>query len=122
MTALTVTIDCADPARLAEFWSSLLGYQPVGAAAQYVSIGPAAGSAVGPKLIFQAVPEPKVGKNRLHLDVDLVPGADLDGEVQRAQRLGAAVAVEAVVEELGERWKVMTDPEGNEFCIVARSD
>lgn len=120
MAMLTVTVDCVDPARLAQFWVALLGYQPVGAASQYASIGPCEGSVDGPKLIFQAVPEPKRGKNRLHLDIDLAAGVPLEPEVERAITLGAGSAGEEVIEELGLRWKVLADPEGNEFCIVSR--
>ncbi len=116
---LTVTVDCTDPARLAEFWAALLGYERVGAVAQYASIRPAPGGIQGPKLIFQAVPELKAGKNRLHLDVDLEPGEALEPAVERAVSLGATV-VGDVVEEHGLRWQVLTDPEGNELCIVAQ--
>ncbi len=118
MGTLTVTVDCADPARLAGFWAALLGYERVGGVAQYASIGPGPGSVQGPKLIFQAVPEPKAGKNRLHLDIDLEPGEPLEPAVQRAVSLGATV-VGDVVEEHGLRWQVLADPEGNELCIVA---
>lgn len=119
MTVVTVTVDCSDPAALSGFWCELLRYQPVGAAAQYASIGPGEDIAGGPKLIFQAVPESKSGKNRLHLDLDLEPGAALEPEVARAVALGAT-RLGAVVEELGLRWQVLADPEGNEFCIVAQ--
>ena len=119
MAALAVTVDCADPTRLAEFWRELLGYRSVGSIAQYASIGPDGGGA-GPKIIFQAVEEPKAGKNRLHLDLDLDPGVDLGPEVERALALGARVVVDEPVEEFGLRWQVLADPEGNEFCIVAR--
>ena len=120
MALLAVTVDCADPARLAAFWRDLLGYRSVGAVAQYASIGPDDGGVAGPKIIFQAVDEPKAGKNRLHLDLDLDPGVDLEPEVERALTLGARVVVDDPVEEFGLRWQVLADPEGNEFCIVAR--
>jgi catechol 2,3-dioxygenase-like lactoylglutathione lyase family enzyme len=117
---LAVTVDCADPARLAEFWRELLGYRAVGSVAQYASIGPDGDGVSGPKIIFQAVEEPKAGKNRLHLDLDLDPGVDLGPAVERALALGARVVVEEPVEEFGLHWQVLADPEGNEFCIVAR--
>lgn len=120
MGTLTVTVDCTDPERLAGFWAALLGYDRVGGVAQYASIGPAAGGVRGPKLIFQAVPEPKVGKNRLHLDLDLEPGEALEPAVERAMSLGASIVGE-VVEEHGLRWRVLADPEGNELCIVAEA-
>ena len=120
MTTMAITVDCADPERLAGFWSELLGWKRTGGVAQYVSISAADGGVQGPKMIFQAVPEAKQGKNRLHLDIDLDPGQDLDGEVARATSLGASVVVDEPVEEFGLRWQVLADPEGNEFCIVAR--
>ena len=119
MTTVTVTVDCSDPLALAGFWRQLLGYDEVGAAAQYASIGPTGAGATGPKLIFQAVPEAKSTKNRLHLDVDLEAGEPLEPEVERARALGASV-IGDVVEELGLRWQVLADPEGNEFCIVSQ--
>ncbi|HEU5082728.1 MAG TPA: VOC family protein [Acidimicrobiales bacterium] len=118
MGTLTVTVDCRDPVRLAEFWAALLGYERQGGVAQYASIRPTDGGVRGPKLIFQAVPEPKVGKNRLHLDIDLEPGEPLAPAVERAVALGATLVGE-VVEEHGLRWQVLADPEGNELCIVA---
>ena len=120
MALLAVTVDCADPARLSEFWRDLLGYRSVGSVGQFASIGPDGEGVEGPKIIFQAVDEPKAGKNRLHLDLDLDPGVDLEPEVGRALALGARVVVDDPVEEFGLRWQVLADPEGNEFCIVAR--
>jgi hypothetical protein len=117
VTTLTVTIDCQDLDRAVGFWRALLRYEPVGAGGQYASIGPGPGGVDGPKLVFQTVPEAKAGKNRIHLDLDLTPGQALEPEVERAVALGATVAG-PVVEELGQRWQVMHDPEGNEFCIV----
>ncbi len=102
MASVTVTIDCADPQRLAAFWSELLGYRSIGAVAQYASIGPD-GTTQGPKLIFQQVPEEKAGKNRLHLDIDLEPGVNLEPEVERALSLGARRIRDDVVEEFGLR-------------------
>jgi catechol 2,3-dioxygenase-like lactoylglutathione lyase family enzyme len=122
MALLAVTVDCADPVALAAFWRDLLGYRSVGSVAQYASIGPDDSGVSGPKIIFQAVGEPKAGKNRLHLDLDLDPGVDLEPEVERALALGARVIVGDPVEEFGLRWQVLADPEGNEFCIVAPAD
>ena len=114
-----MTVDCHDLELMRGFWEALLGYRSIGAGGQYASIGPAEGSVEGPKLVFQVVPEPKSAKNRIHLDVDLAPGVPLEPEVERARSLGATVAGD-VVEELGQRWQVLLDPEGNEFCIVAQ--
>jgi hypothetical protein len=68
----------------------------------------------GRRLLFQEVPEPKAGKNRLHLDVHSGPGG-LDGLVARLEALGAT-RVREVDEGPAGHWWVMRDPEGNEFC------
>ena len=68
----------------------------------------------GPRLFFQRVPEGKAAKNRVHLDVNV--GKDrIDAEVERLVAEGATRAGEKA--EMGERWVVMRDPEGNEFCV-----
>jgi hypothetical protein len=77
----------------------------------------------GPRIFFQRVPEPKTAKNRVHLDVRA--GGDASGdarrerlteEVQRLTELGAEQI--RSVDEMGEHWIVMRDPEGNEFCVT----
>ncbi|MFF2844842.1 VOC family protein [Streptomyces sp. NPDC058001] len=74
------------------------------------------GTGLGRRILFNRVPEPKTGKNRLHLDVHTGAGADeRAAEVARLTSLGAAVQRE--VKEQGGEWVVMTDPEGNEFCV-----
>jgi hypothetical protein len=127
-----VTFDCADPGRLAEFWAGALGYlvQPPPEGfdswpAFLTEIGvpesewDKRSAAVdpdgkGPRLFFQKVPEPKAVKNRVHLDVNV--GHDrVDGEVSRLESLGASVLDR--IELGGERWVVLADPEGNEFCV-----
>jgi hypothetical protein len=127
-----VTFDCADPGRLAEFWAAALGYvvQPppdgyeswpaflteIGVPeSEWESRSAAVDQAgTGPRLFFQRVPEPKAAKNRVHLDVNV--GHDrVDGEVSRLEGLGAAVLRR--VDAGPERWVVLADPEGNEFCV-----
>ena len=72
------------------------------------------GMGLGRRLLFQRVPEPKTGKNRLHLDVHA--GPDLrETEVVRLEGLGATRLHK--VEEPGGTWWVLADPEGNEFCV-----
>ena len=67
-------------------------------------------SGVGPRLFFQRVPESKVVKNRVHVDLRC---AALDAETARLVELGASVA-----NPLGEHeWVTLADPEGNEFCL-----
>ena len=108
---LGLVLDCADPVKLAEFWSAAIGYTTLGGAGSYVMLVDAGGQQ--PKLLLQRVDEPKSGKNRMHLDIDT---PDVDGEVTRLEQLGAS-RVEGPIAEHGTRWVVMTDPEGNEFCV-----
>ncbi|MCX5341599.1 VOC family protein [Streptomyces atratus] len=72
------------------------------------------GTGLGRRLLFQRVPEAKMVKNRLHLDVHAGPERR-DAEVKRLEALGATVLHR--VEEPGGTWTVLADPEGNEFCV-----
>jgi hypothetical protein len=111
MTAtLGLVLDAVDPDTLAVFWSTALGYTTLGGADNYVMLVDENG--VQPKLLLQRVAEPKVAKNRMHLDIEC---ADVDGEARRLERLGA-VRVEGPLSEHGSSWVVMHDAEGNEFC------
>jgi predicted enzyme related to lactoylglutathione lyase len=109
---LELVLDCQDPDRLASFWAAALGYHRYGSAGPYRSLLPDDGD--GPKLILQAVDEPKSAKNRMHLDLR-VP--NLEAEEARLAALGAVRTREELIEEHGSCWVVMADPEGNEFCI-----
>ena len=137
---LQVSFDARDPARLGAFWAELLGYveqpPPEGFASwpealtawgvpedqqqsAYAVVDPAG---VGPRLFFQQVPEHKTAKNRVHLDVNVGAGladaerrAHIRAEVDRAVTLGATCLRE--VEQRGELWVVLQDPDGNEFCL-----
>jgi predicted enzyme related to lactoylglutathione lyase len=111
MTNLGLVLDCRDPDGLAEFWAPALGYTVLGGAGNYVMLVDGAGGR--PKLLLQRVPEAKSVKNRVHFDIET---PDVDGEVTRLESLGARV-LEPPREELGSRWVVMADPEGNEFCV-----
>ena len=108
-----VVVDCASPATLATFWAAALGYvmqgPPPTAEDRFVAIVDPLG--VGPELGFQRVREPKVVKNRVHLDLHV---ADRASEVVRLLALGASE--ERTYND--DAWTVMTDPEGNEFCVV----
>ena len=72
------------------------------------------GTGKGRRVLFQKVPEPKTGKNRIHLDL-MVGGERHRAEVERIVGLGATILRE-VDEPMG-RWTVLADPEGNEFCV-----
>ncbi|MFJ2649085.1 VOC family protein [Streptomyces sp. NPDC087420] len=143
-TKWTLTIDCAHPAELAQFWALALGYDekppPTGFASweewfahhdvpeeewdegAYL----ADPDGVGPSISFLQVPEAKVAKNRLHLDVQVGGGRETPWEIRwprvtaAVERLTAAGATVIREYELQGRpdHVLMADPEGNEFCLV----
>lgn len=115
-TEFAITLDCPDAARLAAFWSQVLGRQvDPGATEEFAAIGLAGGSNGSPVWMFHKVPETKTAKNRAH--VDLIT-ADLPAEVDRVVGLGASRLAD--LEEGGVRWSTLTDPAGNEFDLVAQ--
>ncbi|RFU87722.1 hypothetical protein DY218_05565 [Streptomyces triticagri] len=73
------------------------------------------GAGLGRRLLFNRVPEPKTGKNRLHIDVHVGPDSR-PAAVARLEGLGATLVRD--VKEQGGEWAVMQDPEGNEFCVA----
>jgi predicted enzyme related to lactoylglutathione lyase len=111
-TKIGLVLDCADPAKLAEFWSAALGYTTLGGAGSYVLLVDESGQQ--PKLLLQAVPEEKAGKNRMHLDFEV---GDIEAEAARLEALGARRVAAEQLHEHGTSWVLMTDPEGNEFCV-----
>ncbi len=114
------SIDCADAYALSEFWKAVLGYADV--ADDPNSPGdeecPILDPVTGHMLLFIEVPEPKVGKNRVHLD--LRPRKlTRDAEVERVVGLGATVVADLRdIHGPGVGWVTMADPEGNEFCVL----
>ena len=112
----TVTIDCADPSRLAAFWAASLGWRVTDEDADGAFVSPEGTTDLTPwqGVYFQKVPETKVVKNRVHLD--LRPSDSMAAEVERSVALGATIQGRVDVE--GSFWTVMLDPEGNEFCIL----
>ncbi|MET0134750.1 MAG: VOC family protein [Kibdelosporangium sp.] len=109
-----IAFDAADPYQLAQFWSQVTG-RPVheddqpGAPEAAIDLGN------GSNLFFQQVPEPKTGKNRVHLC--LWPDSTREQEFDRLLELGAELA-EDFRQPDGTGWVVLTDPEGNEFCVL----
>jgi predicted enzyme related to lactoylglutathione lyase len=116
MKKIDIIIDCADPDRLAEFWSAALGYEKVRRFGHYTMLS--RGGPGFPRLGLQRVPELKATKNRVHLDII---EADIDAEATRLEELGARRLEDAArreqVDNAAARWIVMADPEGNEFCV-----
>jgi len=106
-----VVVDCEDPTTLAEFWSRMLGTEVVQRIDdQFVLL---AKPEHGPGLAFQKVPEPKHDKNRLHLDLEV---GDTDAATEKILGWGGS-QVTGDQELGGHTWRVMADPEGNQFCI-----
>lgn len=144
-TRIQVVIDCTDPDRLALFWAEALHYRleeppdgfdtwtaywiskglpPEEAEGGYDVISDPDG--VGPRFWFQPVPEQKVVKNRLHLDLSVSGGRAVplatrrervDAETERIVGLGATVFRVLSEEGVDHYGVVMQDPEGNEFCL-----
>ena len=109
-----VTIDCHDERALAAFWTAALGYEvAVDQPGDWMVLRDPAG--VAPSIGLQVVPELKVVKNRVHLD--LIPTAgSLEDEVRRLERAGAQ-RVRYVENDPDESHWMLADPEGNEFCL-----
>ena len=135
-----VTFDCAEPERVARFWCEVLGYvvppapegfdtwddfnsslPPEQQGSAFACVDP---SGVGPRLFFQRVPEGKVVKNRVHLDVRVGTGlvgeerlAVLQAECDRLIALGAVRERVLLADDYNESCIGMQDVEGNEFCL-----
>jgi hypothetical protein len=142
-TSIQLVFDTAHPSRQAAFWSAALGYRLQDPPAGFATWEDALrswgipeenwndASAIvdpegkGPRIYFQRVPEGKVAKNRLHLDLNVGGGPDVplaerrqrvDAEVARLKDLGASDE-RGPIERDDEYWVRMNDPEGNEFCV-----
>jgi predicted enzyme related to lactoylglutathione lyase len=114
-----ITIDCRDPARLASFWSALLD-RPVtaehGDDPGWATVGSRFDDL--PRLTFQRVPEPKTGKVRIHLDIQV---GDIDTAREQVEGLGGRWSGERHDYDQGVVL-LMHDPEGHEFCLVRYYD
>ena len=107
-----LVLDCEEPKRLAKFWCEALDYRDYYMDPNLAVLVPKEG--IASPLLLQRVPEPKVGKNRMHLDVVV---DDVEPEVQRLQALGARRIDEGVQSFGGTQWVRMCDPDRNEFCV-----
>ena len=107
----TVMHDTTDLDGAVAFWTQVLGLDVVFRNERYVYLSGLTGE--GPHLAFQLVPEDKAVKNRLHLDIRVDSRPEFEAWVAD---LGGSKVTE-VGEEGFPHWSVMTDPQGNEFCI-----
>jgi len=111
---LVVVLDCADLDRAAAFWATVLGYRREGyGGGSYLSLVPEDDRGV--ELLLQRTSDRKSDKNRVHLDLRT---GDLDAEVARVRAAGGVVLTSEPVAEHGWRWQVLTDPDGNELCVL----
>ena len=110
---LDLVLDCAEPQLLEAFWRDALGYRSYFSSESHVVLVPDDDSSASP-LVLQQVPEPRVGKNRMH--VDLVT-EDIEGEVRRIVELGATRLHEGIQRAGEVRWVTLADPVGNELCV-----
>ena len=111
-------VDCSDPARLAAFWKEVLDYRVSDEDdddddGDLVELVGPEGS--GPSLVFVKVPEDKIVKNRLHIDVS-PRDREQDEEVERILALGARRIDVGQGDDV--TWVVLADPEDNEFCVL----
>jgi predicted enzyme related to lactoylglutathione lyase len=110
-----IQVDAEDPRSLADFWSAVFGrpvVAPLGDPPHYVGLEPIFGEFA---VSFVRVPEPKATKNRLHFDVWV---DDVDRAQESIESLGGQHTPVADYHEYGFQWRQMTDPEGNEFCLI----
>ncbi|MBP2321495.1 catechol 2,3-dioxygenase-like lactoylglutathione lyase family enzyme [Kibdelosporangium banguiense] len=112
-----LVIKARDPQRLAAFWCEVLGFTVFGTAEDgVVEIGPPGGfGGLQPTLCFVPSTEPQAGRLPLHFDVNATD-RDQDAELERLLELGARPADVGQTGE--ESWRVLADPEGNEFCLL----
>jgi predicted enzyme related to lactoylglutathione lyase len=108
-----IVIDAHDLPRLAGFWTRALGWRVLSEREREIVIGPHVSAALG--ICFMPSADPKVVKNRVHLDLTASAG-ERDAEIERILGLGAR---RVDIGQTGdESWTVLADPEGNEFCVV----
>jgi hypothetical protein len=113
-----IAFDCHDVLKVATFWSSALGRRiDRGSSELHASIGGGDAERAEPAWYFNKVPEPKQAKSRVHVDL-ISPDPTI---IQRLTALGATVVDHHEVTGGSHAWTIMRDPEGNEFCVAAKS-
>ncbi len=111
------TLDVHDVEKMATFWAQALGYRVEPGDDGDAHLRPPSGT--GLSVWLQPTDAPKVGKNRDHPDLTVDDGTDVDAEVARLLALGATHA--DVGQRGDEGFIVLRDPEGNEFCLLRRT-
>jgi len=112
---LAIAIDCADAPALARFWADVLGRQVAeDSTSEHAVLLPGDGDTSGPLITFNKVPEPKIVKNRVHLDLI---SDTFDAETERLLSLGAQRLRDLQGDK--SRWTTFADIEGNEFDLIA---
>jgi predicted enzyme related to lactoylglutathione lyase len=112
---VSLTIDANDPLRLARFWAEVLGWNVDDSDPDEIGLVPTDGTRFG--IVVEPVPEPKVGQNRVHLDITTTSIEDQNESVAHLLEVGAHhVDIGQTPEE---DHVVLADPEGNELCILA---
>lgn len=109
----TVVVNCTDPRAMADFWSGAMDWTLHEVNDDHARLRSSEG--VGPYLELLRTPDPDTLPNRIHLDLMPYPGDDQAAEVARLHTLGAANI------DIGQGdvpWRCLTDPEGNEFCVL----
>jgi len=118
LSLFAIIVDCQDPRQQADWWANVLSFQVTERNTDEYQVGE--GVPGGPSLYFMKVPERKVVKNRLHLD--LIAEGPMESEVARLVEAGARV-VEVREDpdspQNPDRWTVLTDLEDNEFCVTS---
>ena len=110
---VTLCLDANDPLRLAQFWAEALGWN-VGNDGVEIGLEPTDGTRFN--LLFEPVPERKVARNRIHLDLTTTSIDDQERTVARLIEIGAHHI--DIGQSPDEDHVVLADPEGNEFCII----
>lgn len=111
-----IAIDAAQPRLVADFWCDVLGWRILEEEDGVISIGPPDGS--WPTIDVVPVPEAKTVKNRVHLDLR-ADGVTTSDELERLLALGARPTDVGQGDDV--TWVVLSDPEGNEFCLLSRT-
>jgi predicted enzyme related to lactoylglutathione lyase len=109
-----VVVDCEDPRAMARFWNAATDWTLHEVTDDYARLRSAEG--VGPYLEFLRKTGARSWWNRVHLDVAPYLGDDQEAEVARLRALGAS---DADVGQGDVPWKVLADPEGNQFCVLS---